>query len=251
MIIDSYSDKPGKMSPKDLYGPGKKIADVCIIIFSYNLMIKIRDAFPLKEVARMNPSSGSVPIYLLKYKGKKVCIYNSMMGSALAGTCIIEASHFTGVKKFIMFGTCGRLDKSIGPCDYVIPTEAYRDEGFSYHYAPASDYIAMRNHIFVENFFQKNNLSYVNGKTWTTDAFYKETELSIAKRRMEGCLTVEMECAGCQAVVDYYGFDLYNFLFGGDLLDAPTWDKSILGSKTSKKHYFNVFNIALELSLIV
>lgn len=52
----------------------------------------------------------------------------------------------------------------------MVPTEAYRDEGTSYHYAPASDYIKIQNADVVAKFMETVGLPYVKGKTWTTDA---------------------------------------------------------------------------------
>ncbi len=51
------------------------------------------------------------------------------MGSALAGTFLIEVAHHVGAKKFIAFGSAGRPDKAIPPLNFMVPTSAYRDEG--------------------------------------------------------------------------------------------------------------------------
>ena len=45
----------------------------------------------------------------------------------------------------------------------------------------------------------------------------------IAARRAEGCIAVEMELAGVQAVCAHHGFALYDFLMTGDVLDAPVY----------------------------
>ena len=39
-------------------------------------------------------------------------------------------------------GSCGVLDQSIQADKIILPSSALRDEGTSYHYAPASDEIA-------------------------------------------------------------------------------------------------------------
>ena len=39
------------------------------------------------------------------------------------------------------------------------------------------------------------NVEYLVGKTWTTDAIYRETPGKIQRRRAEGCVSVEMEAA--------------------------------------------------------
>lgn len=46
----------------------------------------------------------------------------------------------------------------------MIPTRAYQDEGISYHYAPASDYVTVRNTDIVAAFMEKNGIPYVKGK---------------------------------------------------------------------------------------
>ena len=39
----------------------------------------------------------------------------------------------------------------------------------------------------------------------------------VRKRKEEGCIAVEMELAGVQAISDFYGFELYDFLVAGDV----------------------------------
>jgi uridine phosphorylase len=46
----------------------------------------------------------------------------------------------------------------------------------------------------------------------------RETVNLVNKRKSEGCIAVEMEVAGVQAVCDFYGFELYDFLAAGDVL---------------------------------
>ena len=75
----------------------------------------------------------------------------------------------------------------------MIPTEAYRDEGTSYHYIESADYIKKLS--IVAEFFESKKLPYILGKTWTTDSFYRETEGNIEKRKKDGCISVEMECS--------------------------------------------------------
>ena len=85
----------------------------------------------------------------------------------------------------------------------------------------------------------------MTGRVWTTDAFYRETRDQAAKRRAEGCLAVEMELAGVQAVCDFHGFELYDFLVTGDVLDEPVYDKSGLHEAN---HDLAKVRIALELA---
>ena len=62
------------------------------------------------------------------------------------------------------------------------------------------------------------------GKTWTTDAFYRETSAKVRLRKEEGCLTVEMEAAAFFAVACFRGVDFAQLLYGGDDVSGETWD---------------------------
>lgn len=47
----------------------------------------------------------------------------------------------------------------------------------------------------VVSCLKQMGIPFKTGKTWTSDAIYRETPDMIALRRNEGCITVEMEVA--------------------------------------------------------
>lgn len=61
----------------------------------------------------------------------------------------------------------------------------------------------------IEKIFKTLELPYVMGKVWTTDAIYRETRNLVEKRKSEGCIAVEMELAGMQAVCHFYNIEFY------------------------------------------
>lgn len=249
MITDTF-DRDGEdiLTPEGVYGAREKVCDTCIITFSKTVVESIKERFPCTRIAEIETVTGNIPIYKLSYQGREYGFYLTMISSAAAGTCLEEAQCLTGAKKFVMFGSCGSLDKNITAGKLIVPTHAYRDEGFSYHYAEPQDYIRIKNAERVADIFDELHLPYVMGKTWTTDAVYRETKENMAKRKAEGCVAVEMECAGVQAVCDFRGLEYYDFLISGDLLDAPEWDKRILGSDEELDHQLRNFYIALEVA---
>ena len=93
-----------------------------------------------------------------------------------------------------------------------------------------------------------NGIPYVLGKTWTTDSFYRETRNNFEKRKADGCISVEMECAGLAAMCEFRGLDLYAFFTSGDLLDAPEWDERGKDYTKGGQHDVGHFNIALALA---
>lgn len=249
MINRTFDDRSGAViSPQSVYGPRDKLCDSCIVVFSRAVTENILKSFDCVRIAAISSVNGDIPIYQFTHRGNRIAFYTTMISSAGAGTCIEDAHCLTGATKYIMFGSCGTLNREITAGKLIIPTQAYRDEGFSYHYAEAQDYIEIKNAGRVARIFDELGIPYVMGKTWTTDGIYRETKNNLEKRKAEGCIAVEMECAGVQAVCDFRKLELYNFLISGDLLDAPEWEKRILGSEEEKNRQLSSFYVALELA---
>ena len=249
MLTETFDDKTGAViNPVNFYGKRDKICDTCIVTFSNVVVENILGKFKCEQIAEIGSANGGIPIYRFPYKGMEIAFYMTMITSAGAGTCIEEAHCLTGATKYIMFGSCGTLNKEITAGKLIVPTQAYRDEGFSYHYAKAQDYIVIRNAEKTAGILDELGLPYVMGKTWTTDGIYRETRGNMEKRKKEGCIAVEMECAGIQAVCDFRKLEFYNFLISGDLLDSPDWERRILGSDEEIGHQLRNFYIALELA---
>ena len=227
MITDSYrSEKESIFSPEAFLGERKHICDTAIATFSGEIFNSVLEKYPHKEVADVTTVNGSKPVYLLDINGKNVVFYLSAIGSALA------------------FGSAGSLDNEATDGRYVIPTQAYRDEGMSYHYAPPSDFIDIKNSGKLAEIFEKLKLPYVQGRIWTTDAPYRETKTALAERKKAGCIAVEMEVAGVQAVCDFYGIELYSFLMTGDVLDLDEYKPEGLAyANHSRDKFFTALKI--------
>lgn len=118
----------------------------------------------------------------------------------------------------------------------------------SYHYAPPQNYIQIKNAEVIENIFRTLDLPYVKGRVWTTDAIYRETRNLVEKRKSEGCIAVEMELAGMQAVCDFYNIELYNFLVTGDVVDQPDYTPKGLHDAN---HNLDKFYVALKLAEVI
>lgn len=246
MITDSFDHKnEAVISPDAFYGEKKNICDIAVVTFSREIYPAVLRQYPNEQIGEMRAANRCKPIHLLTVKDKKVVFYLSELGSALAGTDVIEVHWQTGADKFVMFGSAGDLNHEMTSGKYVIPTAAYRDEGMSYHYAPPADYIQIFNADMLADCFEKLKLPYVKGKVWTTDAIYRETKKLVEQRKSEGCIAVEMELAGVQAVCNFYGLELYDFLVTGDIVDAPSYKPEGLHNAN---HSMDKFYVALEIA---
>ena len=248
MIVDSFDNKtPAKINP--YISENAPSLDACIVTFSYIIEKYAAENYDCSQIGQMYFATGITPVYQINHNGKKFAFYKTYVGAPACVGSIEDTLSVIKTDKYIVFGGAGCLDREIAHGKVMIPTEAYRDEGTSYHYAPAADYIKIKNYHIVEKFMQENKLPYAMGKTWTTDSFYRETEGNIQKRKADGCISVEMECAGIQAMCDFRGLDFYTFFTSGDLLDAPVWDKRHKdGEHKGTQHDPLHFDIALALA---
>lgn len=246
MITDSYDiyTEP-VISVSDIYGEQKHMTDICIITFSEVIYKTILRDYNCTKIAEIGFCNGNIPIYSFKYKDREIAFYLSEIGSALASQCVIDANILTGAKKFIMFGSAGSLDFEKTNGRFVIPTHAYRDEGMSYHYAPPSDYITVRNSGVIKDIFDEIRVPYAVGRTWTTDAMFRETRGQMKKRKEEGCIAVEMEIAGVQSVCDFHNLELYTFIVTGDILSDSSYT---VGTLNDANHNIDKFKLALEIA---
>lgn len=248
MITDSFDNaSPAIISP--LIKENRPKADVCIITFSCEVEKFAVEKYADGEIASLWCATGRTPVYGISRNGKRIAFYKTFVGAPITAGLAEDAIAGLDCRRFILFGGAGCLDREIAHGKVMVPTAAYRDEGTSYHYAPAADYIPVRNAGIVADCMKKNGIPYVLGKTWTTDAFYRETRDNFEKRKADGCISVEMECAGLQAMFDFRGLELYVFFTGGDLLDAPEWDaRQTEGDKSGTQHDVGHFDIALALA---
>jgi len=197
---------------------------------------------------KFGSAHGKYPVYKVM-RNPNIIFYLSPIGAPTAVGFLEEISHVYGVKNIIMYGSCGVLDSTISAGKIIVPTKAYRDEGTSYHYQPASDFIDIKNEDIVAGILSDKGIDFVKGYTWTTDAFYRETEELFEERRKQGCIAVEMEISAVQAFANLRELNLYTFIYGADNLDTTKWDKRILGNLSVDervKYFLIAFEIASQ-----
>ena len=72
---------------------------------------------------------------------------------------------------------------------------------------------------------EARGVPHVVARTWTTDAPYRETVAKVARRREDGCATVEMETAAFYAVARFRGVRMVQLLYAADDVSGETWDE--------------------------
>lgn len=249
MLLEEFdNNKDAIINPSSFIDRIDNIPEVAIACFSKSLFDKIVEGTKCVEIGHLSNTNGEKKVYEIEYKSKRLVLFMVGVGAPMA-TADLEDLHAMGCNKFIIFGNCGVLDRNIEDCSIIIPNEAIRDEGTSFHYVSASKTIRV-NKKYVDEFKEILNdlgYSYIEGMTWTTDAFYRETRKKMESRVKMGAKVVEMEASALQAVCDFRGMDLFIFFYAGDNLDLPEWDKRSLSGDVKLDEKSRIAILALEL----
>ena len=246
MIIHDYDpDTEAIVNLESIYGKQRHIVDTCLVLYSKVIHDHLLDHQDCSVIGEISVCSGSISIYSFLLHGVKTAFYLSGTTATFAAETVREVNWLTGATNFIMFGSCGSLDREKTFGRYIIPTESYRGEGCSYYYAEPADYIRIRNAEKLAAIFDAIGAPYVKGRVWTTGSMLRETASLVRKRKDEGCLAVEMELAGVEAVCDFCGLELYNFLEAGDVLGESGWDPENL---PAANHDLGKLMIAFEIA---
>ena len=185
MLLEEFENVPAVIEPTDrsIRGGGE-ICDTIILSFNGEILERVKQIDGVYEGGYLTNLNGKLPWYIYEKDGSKVAVAMALIGAPMV-VGLLEELKARGFKNFIVLGSCGVLDQSIQADKIILPSSALRDEGTSYHYAPASDEVAYDESLLVklEAIFDKHNIEHIRTKAWTTDAFYRET-LDKVKRRL-------------------------------------------------------------------
>ena len=203
----------------------RDLPEYCVITFFKEVIDRVIAEHGAKVAVENRWEDGEHCIYEISYEGRRLAFFHPGVGAPISAGLLEEAIAF-GCRKFIACGGCGVLDKDIAVGHLIVVSGAVRDEGVSYHYLPPAREVTANPKAVsaLVRTLDDRAVPYRVGKTWTTDAHYRETANKIARRRDEGCLTVEMESAALIAVAQFRNAVFGQVLYGGDDLSGAEWD---------------------------
>jgi uridine phosphorylase len=162
----------------------------------------------------------------IEHCGQRLAVVHAGVGAPLAGGLLDEVIALGG-REFVAVGGAGSLVPELVMGHAVVVASAVRDEGTSFHYAPPARVMSADPAcvMSVESTLAEAGIPFVTGRTWTTDAPYREARTRVARRvQHDGCITVEMEASALMAVAAYRGAKLVSLLYAGDSLASDEWD---------------------------
>lgn len=222
-ICEFDTEKRGIICAADHFE--KTLPEKCVLTFFRKQLNDFVQEQNLPVIGWMHSEIVDLPIYGYEKDGRQTALCMPFMWSAgAAGT--LEELNAMGCRKFIICGGAGSLIPGAKVGEMMLPTSAVRDEGASYHYLPPSREVEAPGEMLakVARALTEKGVPFTLGKTWTTDAFYRETPDMIERRRREGCRMVEMETAAFYAVAKFYGLEVAQLLYAGDDVSGATWD---------------------------
>jgi uridine phosphorylase len=246
-ILEYDPAREALIEPSKIFTPCD-VPEHCVICFFQEVIDKVVAEHGGRVLARNKWEDGPHPLYEIAHQGRRLAFFQPGLGGPL-GAGLLEDVIALGCRKFIACGSCGVLAKDIAVGHLLVVTGAVRDEGVSYHYLPpAREVTAGEREIGVlVQTIERLGVPYRLGKTWTTDAPYRETPNKVAMRRDEGCLTVEMEAASFLAVAQFRNVPFGQVLYGGDDLSGPEWDHRSWSSRREVRE--NLFWLCAEACL--
>ena len=217
-MIEPASQFTRRKQPKDM----PVIAVAC---FFGDVVGRVATEREARLVTHLSAEHGQHDVWEIEHSGRRLAFFQPGLGAPLSAGFLEEIIE-AGCQTVVACGGCGVLDANLALGHVVVVTSALRDEGTSFHYAPPSRTIEADQEVVrrLESFLQGRGVPYTTGMTWTTDAFYRETRGKVARRRAEGCITVEMEAAALIAVARFRGVRLGHLLYAGDSLAGESWD---------------------------
>ena len=246
-ILEFDPTREALIEPSRLIKP-RDMPEHCVICFFQEVIDHIVEEHQATIAVNLQSEVGAHPIYEIVHNHQRLAFFHPGVGAPLAAG-LLEGAIAYGCRKLIVCGGCGVLQKDIAVGHLIVVSGAVRDEGTSYHYLPPSREVQARQSgvAALEATLRQRSVPYLTGKTWTTDALYRETPAKIAARKDEGCLVVEMEAASLLAVAQFRGVVLGQVLYGGDDLSGSEWNHRSWQSRRDVRE--NLFWLAAEACL--
>ncbi len=139
-------------------------------------------------------------MYEFELAGMTVGIIGCAVGASFA-VLLAEQMFVSGCEYLVSITSAGIIHPFEQQVEFMLIESALRDEGTSYHYLPPHEESTLAPQLWerLKELKKSEELSIDRGKSWTTDAPYRETPTAITKAKQLNVRAVEMEAAALYA----------------------------------------------------
>lgn len=229
-LLEFDPDTEAMIEPTSHFGSGRlgepdSLPAVAVACFFGDVVERIAAERDARLVGHLTAEHGQHGIWEIEHEGQPLAFFQPGLGAPLSAGFLEEVIAY-GCRTVVACGGAGALNDDLTLGHVVVVSSALRDEGTSFHYLPPSRTVEADPAVVarLESWLQSQGVPHTTGMTWTTDAFYRETRSKVARRRAEGCITVEMEASALIAVAAFRGLRFGQLLYAGDSLAGDDWD---------------------------
>jgi uridine phosphorylase len=164
-------------------------------------------------------------LYAVRATGGRVGVLTNFGLGAPIVAAQAEELIAMGATRLVSIALAGGLAPDLAPGTLVVATGAIRDEGTSHHYLPPGRTIDADPALAaaLTEAMKGRGATVLSGRTWSTDAPYRETREEVLAYRDEGAIVVDMELAALLAVASVRKVKAAAILVVGDSLAGGTW----------------------------
>lgn len=224
-LLEDDSGAEGMIEPARVV-PDVDMPERAVLCFFGDVVREVVSARPeARQVTALSSELGLTPVWEIEVGGQRLAVLQPGVGAPLAAA-FCEELIAMGTRRLVACGGAGALTPELELGRAVVVDSAVRDEGTSHHYMPASGVIEADPHAVatVATACEAAAVAHLVGRSWTTDAIYRETRDRVARRVAQQCVVVEMEAAALLSLARHRGVVLGQVLMAGDTLAGETWE---------------------------
>lgn len=206
LLSPHHYDEPSVFKPENLLREARRqhekpecnVPEICILDPDGDLV----DYLYHEKNASVNAcwAGYHTTMYEFTLNGRKIGIIGRAVGAPFA-VLIAEQAFVSGCKYLISITSAGTIQPPKNNEQFLLIEQALRDEGTSFHYLPPDQKAEIPTELFtrLHPLQSEQDLSLAVGKSWTTDAPYRETQSAIDYAGSRNITAVEMEAAALYA----------------------------------------------------
>jgi uridine phosphorylase len=201
-------------------GPAHARLDAAVVCLQRGLPERLRWRVRLRRLGRLMGD-----LYAVRGTAASVGILTNFGLGAPIVAAQAEELIALGARRLVSVALAGGIQPDLEPGAIVVATGAIRDEGTSYHYLPPAESIAGDGQLAdaLAGALLAQGHEVRLGRTWSTDAPYRETREAVRHWAARDVLTVDMELAALLAVARARQVRAAGLLIVGDSLAGGTW----------------------------
>ncbi|HKH88965.1 MAG TPA: nucleoside phosphorylase [Acidimicrobiales bacterium] len=229
-LLEFDPDTAAMIEPTSHFGSGRGgepdgLPEVAVACFFGDVVERIASERHARLVGHLSAEHGQHALWEIEHDGQLIAFFQPGLGAPLSVGFLEEVIAY-GCRTIVACGGAGALNDDLALGHVVVVSAALRDEGTSFHYLPPSRIVEADPWVVerLEWWLEGQGVPHTSGMSWTTDAFYRETRSKVARRRAEGCITVEMEASALIAVAAFRRVRFGQLLYAGDSLAGEDWD---------------------------